>query len=179
MTSKYNLFHTEGKYTRYFAIITFLVLILMGYSDLQAQVAEDSTRIEREGPEQPEEIKHNTFINTPYQTGISESYISRYQINDFDSDYNFFRRLRNQSIKDFILSKEEGFNPYGPEWEQMINENLMAILDATFKEKSDFFHLLSRIAPFLGFSFYEPYEVPVVPRMEDPDLTPRQPSGVD
>lgn len=165
----------EGKYARYFGIVAFTLFISLVVTDLQAQVFEDSTRIEREGPEQPEVIRHNTFLNTPYQMGISESYMSRYQINDFDSNYNFFRRLRHQSVEEFILGKEEGFNPYGPEWEQMINENLMAILEATFKEKSEFFHLLSRIAPFLGFSFYERYEVPVVPRMEDPDLLPREP----
>lgn len=175
MSKRDSLNHIEGKYIRYFGIFAFLVLISMGVTDLHAQVEEDSTRIEREGPEQPEVIRHNTFINTPYKTGITESYMSRYRINDYDSNYNFFRRLRHQSVEDFILSKEEGFNPYGLEWEQMMNENLMAILDATFKEKSDFLRLLSRIAPFLGFSFHERYEVPVVPRMEDPDLTPRQP----
>lgn len=178
MTKRYSLNHIEANHTRYVGIFVFVVLISMWVTDLHAQVEEDSTRIEREGPEQPEVIRHNTFINTPYQTGISESYMSRYQINDYDSNYNFFRRLRHQTTEDFILGKDEGFNPYGLEWEQMINENLMAILDATFKEKSDFLRLLSRIAPFLGFSFYEPYEVPVVPRMEDPDVTPRQP-GVD
>lgn len=175
MTKRYSIYHIEGKYAHYIGIIVFTVLFSMMGSDLHAQVAEDSTRIEREGPEQPEVIRHNTFLNTPYQIGISESYMSRYQINDFDSNYNFFRRLRHQTVEDFIMGKEEGFNPYGPEWEQMINENLMAILEATFKEKSDFFRMLARIAPFLGFSFYERYEVPVVPRTEDPDVTPRQP----
>lgn len=175
MINRYNLYCIVDKYTRCLGIIAFTILISIVASDLQAQVAEDSTRIEREGPEQPEVIRHNTFLNTPYQIGISESNMSRYQINDFDSNYNFFRRLRHQNVEDFILGSDEGFNPYGPEWEQMINENLIAILEATFKEKSDFFRLLSRIAPFLGFSFYERYEVPVVQRMEDPDLSPRQP----
>lgn len=175
MTNRYSLYPITGKYVRYLGIITIALLISILATDLQAQVAEDSTRIEREGPEQPEVIRHNTFLNTPYQTGISESLMSRYQINDFDSNYNFFRRLRYQSIEDFLLAEEEKFNPYGPEWEQMINENLMTILEATFKEKSDFMRMLSRIAPFLGFSFYERYEVPVVPRMDSPDVTPRQP----
>ncbi len=179
MINRYSLYQFECNYSRYFGIFAFIVLFSIGVTDLRAQVAEDSTRIEREGPEQPEVIRHNTFINTPYQTGLSESNMSRYQINDYDSNYNFFRRLRHQSVEDFILSKEEGFNPYGLEWEQMMNENLMAILDATFKEKSDFWRLLSRIAPFLGFSFYERYEVPVVPRMEDPDLTPTQQPGIN
>lgn len=175
MTNRDSLYPITGKYVRYLGIITIALLISILATDLQAQVAEDSTRIEREGPEQPEVIRHNTFLNTPYQTGISESLMSRYQINDFDSNYNFFRRLRYQSIEDFLLAEEEKFNPYGPEWEQMINENLMTILEATFKEKSDFMRMLSRIAPFLGFSFYERYEVPVVPRMDSPDVTPRQP----
>lgn len=175
MTKRYSLYHIVCEAPRLFGIIVFSVLISIVAAELQAQVAEDSTRIEREGPEQPEEIRHNTFLNTPYQTGFSETDISRYQINDFDSNYNFFRRLRHQTVEDFILGKEEGFNPYGLEWEQMINENLTAILEATFQEKSEFFRLLSRIAPFLGFSFFEPYVVPVVPRTEDPDVTPRQP----
>ena len=175
MNKRYSLYHIVCGAPRFFGIIVFSVLISMVAAELQAQVAEDSTRIEREGPEQPEEIRHNTFLNTPYQTGFSETDISRYQINDFDSNYNFFRRLRHQTVEDFILGKEEGFNPYGLEWEQMINENLTAILEATFQEKSEFFRLLSRIAPFLGFSFFEPYLVPVVPRTEDPDVTPRQP----
>lgn len=175
MTKRYSLNQIESNHTRYFGIFVFMVLISMGVTDLHAQVAEDSTRIEREGPEQPEVIRHNTYLNTPYQTGLSESEMNRYQINDFDSNYNFFRRLRHHSVEDFMLGKEEGYNPYGPEWEQMINENLMAILEATFKDKNEFFRLLSRIAPFLGFGFYEPYVVPVVPRTEDPDVTPRQP----
>lgn len=172
---RYNINYTVGSYSGYVGIIAFVLLICMMVTDSQAQVSEDSTRIEREGPGQPEVIRHNTYLDTPYQTGMLESNMSRYRINDYDSNYNFFRRLRYQSVEDFMLSKEEKFNPYGPEWERMMNENLMAILEATFKEKSDFFKLLSRIAPFLGFSFYEPYEVPVVPRMEDPDVTPRQP----
>lgn len=175
MTKRYRLYHIVCGVPRILSIIVFTLLISMVVSDLYAQVAEDSTRIEREGPEQPEEIRHNTFLNTPYQSGFSEMDINRYQINDFDSNYNFFRRLRHQTVEDFILGEEEGFNPYGLEWEQMINENLTAILEATFQEKSEFFKLLSRIAPFIGFGFYEPYLVPVVPRTEDPDVTPRQP----
>lgn len=175
MTKRYSLYLIVGKFVRNLGIPAIVLLISMLTTDLYAQVAEDSTRIEREGPEQPEVIRHNTFLNTPYQTGISESNMSRYRINDFDSNYNFFRRLRHQNVEDFILGEEEGFNPYGAEWEQMINENLMTILEATFKEKSDLMRILSRIAPFLGFSFYERYEVPVVPRMENPDLTPQQP----
>ena len=175
MAKRYRLYHIMCEAPRFIGLILLSAIMSMTAPNLYAQVAEDSVRVEREGPEQPEEIRHNTFLNTPYQTGFSETDLNRYQIHDFDSNYNFFRRLRHQTVEDFILGKEEGFNPYGAEWEQMINENLMAILEATFKEKSDFFRMLSRIAPFLGFSFYEPYVVPVVPRTEDPDVTPRQP----
>lgn len=175
MTKRVHLYHIVSGHFRLFGFFVLSVLISAVAPNLYAQAAEDSVRVEREGPEQPEEIRHNTFLNTPFQSGFPKTDLNRYQINDFDSNYNFFRRLRHQTVEDFILGKEEGFNRYGAEWEQMINENLMAILEATFKEKSDFFLMLSRVAPFLGISFYEPYIDPVVPRTEDPDVTPRQP----
>ncbi len=162
--SKYSSFLSK------FLFLTVLLLVLAGsFSLVYGQVEDDTTRAERRGPEQIEEVRHNTFINTPNQMDIPEEDMNRYQISDYNNMYGFYRRLQSQSPRDFLLSEEAGHYLYGPEWEREINAQLMAILQATFKEQNSILQVLSRIAPFLGFGFFEEYEVPVVPRNEDPD----------
>ena len=143
-----------------------------GVAIVQAQVAEDTSRVEREGPPPEEDVRHHNIIRAPFQSDIPEAEINRYRIRDYNDSYTFFRRLRTNSVEDFLFAEEFANQRYGEEWEREINERLTAILEETFKEDSEFMRVLARLAPFLGFGFYERYLVPVVPRMEDPDLVP-------
>jgi len=153
-----------------FLTLTGLLIFMAGsFTFVQAQAEEDTTRAERRGPEQIEEVRHNTFINTPMQMEVPDAEMNRYQISDYNNMYGFYRWLQYQSVRDFIMSQDAEYNLYGPEWEREINAQLMAILQATFKEQNSILQVLSRIAPFLGFGFFEEYEVPVVPRNEDPN----------
>lgn len=142
---------------------------------VQAQAVEDTSKVEREGPPPEEEVRRHNIIRTPFQSEIPEDDINRYQIRDYDGSYTFFSRLRSESVQDFMFAEQLAKQRYGAEWEQEINERLAAILEETFKEESEFMRVLARLAPFLGFGFYERYMVPVVPRMEDPDLVPVDP----
>jgi hypothetical protein len=153
-----------------FIFITGIFLILSGSATLlYAQVEDDTTRVEREGPELPEEIRHNNFLHTPYQMDFSESEMNRYRISDYDNMYGFYRRMQYQSPQQVMMTMQASHERYGSDWENELNAQLIAILQATFKEQNSLLQMLSRIAPFLGFGFFEPYEVPVVPRNEDPD----------
>jgi len=153
-----------------FIFFTGILLILSGSSSLlYAQVEDDTTRVEREGPELPEEIQYNNFLHTPYQMEFSESEINRYRISDYDNMYGFYRRMQSQSPQQVMMTMQARHERYGADWENEINAQLIAILQATFKEQNSLLQMLSRIAPFLGFGFFEQYEVPVVPRNEDPD----------
>ena len=158
-------------------VLISLLLILSfllggGVAIVQAQVAEDTSRVEREGPPPEEDVRHHNIIRAPFQSDIPEAEINRYRIRDYNDSYTFFRRLRTNSVEDFLFAEEFANQRYGEEWEREINERLTAILEETFKEDSEFMRVLARLAPFLGFGFYERYLVPVVPRMEDPDLVP-------
>lgn len=127
---------------------------------------EDTTRV-RQIPELPETNRYNNFINTPYQSPLSPGDMERYNFNGVEGSYLFHRRLRYMSAEDFLFSEEDRYDPYGMEWEKGLNANLMTVLHATFKEQNRALQRLARILPFLGFGFFEPYEVPVVPRMND------------
>ncbi len=157
---------------RSFRLLIFCLLFFVSFgfiSEVQAQVEDDTTHVERELEERPETDRYNDFIMAPYQIDIPESQIERYRLYDFQSPHRFYRRLQFYGIADFLLDEDEEYNMYGPEWERQLNENLALVLSSTFKEQNSILQLLSRIAPFLGFGFFEPYEVPVVPRMEDGD----------
>lgn len=156
----------------FFLWLILLVLLGVGVSNVLAQAAEDTSRVEREGPPPEEEVRPHNIIRTPFQSEIPETDINRYQIRDYDGSYTFFRRLRNESVEDFLFAEELANQRYGFEWEQEINQRLTEILGETFKEQNELMRVLARVAPFLGFGFYERYLVPVVPRMEDPDLVP-------
>lgn len=146
-----------------------------GVAIVQAQVAEDTSRVEREGPPPEEEVRHHNIIRAPFQSDIPEAEINRYRIRDYNDSYTFFRRLRTNNVEDFLFAEEYANQRFGAEWEREINERLTAILEETFKEDSELMRVLARLAPFLGFGFHERYLVPVVPRMEDPDLVPVDP----
>lgn len=161
--------------------VLFLFLLILSVfiggaiSMVQAQATEDTSKVEREGPPPEEDVRRHNIIRTPFHSEIPEDDINRYQIRDYDGSYTFFSRLRRENIQDFMFAEQLKKERYGAEWEQEINERLTTILEETFKEDSELMRVLARLAPFLGFSFYEPYMVPVVPRMEDPDLVPVDP----
>jgi hypothetical protein len=69
------------------------------------------------------------------------------------------------------MREEEGYQRYGEEWERKINEDLLKIIRATFKEDSEIMKLWKSIAPFLSFGIWEPYEVPIT-RVDHPNKVP-------
>jgi hypothetical protein len=153
-----------------FSLFPAVLIIFFGITvQVHAQVEDDTTRVERDLEERPETERYNDFIMTPYHIDIPGSQIERYRLYDFQSRHRFYRRLQYYGIADFLLDEDEEFNMYGPEWEREINQRLSMILSETFKEQNSVLQLLSRIAPFLGFGFFEQYEVPIVPRIEDGD----------
>lgn len=152
--------------------IALLFLITIFNADLvfgQTESATDTTRVEREGPGRTEATQHNTILRMPYVSPIMPGQINRYQAEDLSGNFTFFTRLRDQSPEEMLFAEDPRYLPYGPEWERQLNENLALLLQATFKERNSFLNLLARLAPFMGFGFYERYEVPVVPRVEGPD----------
>ncbi|TVR14472.1 MAG: hypothetical protein EA391_12670 [Balneolaceae bacterium] len=161
---------TAVKYTALF-LLFFLIS-----TPLFAQAEEDTTRV-RQLPEQPQINRYNNFIHTPFQTPLPAGAMERYNFNGVDGSYLFHRRLRTMSAEDFLFLEEDRFDPYGIEWEQGLNENLMNIIYATFLDKNPILDRLSRIVPFLGLGFFEPYMVPIVPRMSDDPITPPEPGS--
>lgn len=145
-----------------------VLLILFGSVSLVQAQSEDTSRTERELPEQTEKEQTPPSGQTPYQMDVLQSDINRYQLRDYGSQNRFYRQLNHLTAEDFLMREEEGYNRYGAEWERKINEDLLKILRATFKEESELVKLLGRIAPFLRFGFFEPYEVPIT-RVEHPD----------
>lgn len=144
-----------------------LVLLLTGLlSAAHAQVTEDTTRTEREVPELPPTGTHNNFLQVPYQHSILTPDLERYSLHGVDGKYTFHRRLRYSTVEDFMMGEEERYLTHDAEWVNGINMRLAAILSETFKEQNSFLQKLARIAPFLGFGFFEEYEVPIVPRQE-------------
>ncbi|TVR35508.1 MAG: hypothetical protein EA390_01500 [Balneolaceae bacterium] len=148
------------------AIFMFMVYIPMA----EAQV-EDTTRVERKIPERIESQRHNTIIHTPYNMNVLSPGMNQYRLNDQGTTYGFYRRLNYQGAQEFIMTEDTGYDPYGPEWERKLNADLIAILQATFKEQSSILQTLARIAPFLGFGWNR-YEPPPPPRIEHPDSEP-------
>lgn len=135
-------------------------LIMFGTISVLHAQTEDTTRTPREFPEEPNQETLDPS-ETPYQMDVLQSDINRYQLRDYGSTDRFYRQLKYRTPEDFLMSEEEGYNRYGAEWERKINEDLMAILRATFKEDSEIMKLWKSIAPFLSFGIWEPYEVPI------------------
>lgn len=132
---------------------------------------EDTTRTPREFPYEQRSEDSLDASETPYQMDVLESDMNRYQLRDYGSTHRFYRQLEYRTPEDFLMSEEEGYNRYGAEWEQQINDDLMAILRATFKEDSEIMKLWKSIAPFLSFGIWEPYKVPIT-RVEYEDKVP-------
>lgn len=148
----------------------FLLISLASVSLARAQT-EDTTRTPRELPEEPGSIQPENPNETPYQIDIMQQDIERYELRDYGSTSRFYRQLNYRTPEDYLMSEEEGYNRYGAEWERKINEDLLAILKATFKEDSEIMKLWKSIAPFLSFGIWEPYEVPIT-RVDYPNKVP-------
>lgn len=147
-----------------------LILILGFPAGLYAQ-AEDTVRVEveRDSLLQEQNRRYSIPARTPYQTDINRFGGARYKLYDHTGTYDFYRKLNYQDAEDFLMSEEERYDPYGPEWERQLNETILAFLEATTREESAFLQTLARIAPFLGFGFFERYEHPVPERIENPE----------
>ena len=143
-----------------------LLFLLAGVPRVFAQ-QEDTTRTERDVEERLELQRDTRTLHTPYQINLSPDDLNRYQLRDKGTQYGFHRRLNHLGPEGYFFNEEEHFDPYGPEWERMINEQILAILKAEFGEKSELLTRISRIARFFTFGFFEPYEVPIVPRFEE------------
>lgn len=144
------------------------VIFFTGFAPLLFAQSEDTTRVEREGPEEVETLLRE-YPATPYQLDIPRFNIEQYRLDDYEGTHTFFRRLRYLSPGEILMAEEEWYERYGADWEREINAQLAAILQATFKEKNSLLTMIQRIAPFLGFGFFERYEVPIVPRIDDAD----------
>lgn len=157
---------------RTFRISLLIFLLVIGVSTLSFAQTEDTTRTERQEL-QDEELRENTSdeSETPYQMDVLESDINRYQLRDYGSKNRFYRQLEYTKPEEFLMRGEEGYQRYGEEWERKINEDLLAIIRATFKEDSEIMKLWKSIAPFLSFGIWEPYEVPIT-RVDYPSKGP-------
>lgn len=144
-----------------------LTLLFISPALVHAQV-EDTTGTEREGPEQLNFERFESPYNTPYEIGVPESEMNRYRLDDYGTSPGFFRRLEYQGFEDYLMSDEQRYEPYGEEWVMKINQDLITLLELTFKEENKFLSAISRIGRFLTVGFFEPYEVPIS-RVEDPD----------
>lgn len=167
------LFFRRVKVNRFivspFALLLLLTVLNAELAFGQTESASDTTRVERQGPGRTEATQHHTILRMPYVSPIMPGQINRYQAEDLTGNYTFFTRLRDRSPEEMLFAEDPRYLPYGPDWERQLNENLTLLLQATFKERNSFLNLLARLAPFMGFGFYERYEVPVVPRVEGPD----------
>ncbi|MDX1640322.1 MAG: hypothetical protein R3220_01400 [Balneolaceae bacterium] len=155
----------------YFKVLTGILLITFGSASLALAQTEDTTRTPREFPQERNSEQSRDSNATPYQMDILRSDIERYQLNDYGSSHRFYRQLQYRTPEDFLMSEEEGYNRYGAKWERKINEDLLTILRATFKEDSEIMKIWKRIAPFLSFGIWEPYEVPIT-RVDYPEKVP-------
>lgn len=150
------------------AFLTVFLCLCMVSAPLMAQVEEDTTKVEREGPEQFDFEQFESPFDTPYQFSVPESEMNRYRLDDFGTTPGFYRRLNYQGFGEFLMPSEERYDPYGEEWVEQINQDLITLLELTFSEESQFLSTIARIGRFLTLGFFEPYEVPIS-RIDDPD----------
>lgn len=149
-----------------------LILLFLATVTISVAQTEDTTRTEQQEL-QEEQLRENTIdeSETPYQMDVLESDINRYELRDYGSRSRFYRQLDYLTAEDFLMREEEGYQRYGEEWERKINEDLIKIIRATFKEDSEIMKLWKSIAPFLSFGIWEPYEVPIT-RVDYPSKVP-------
>lgn len=149
-----------------------LLFISLGTFSISHAQTEDTTRTERQELQDDQILEESLDENeTSYQMDILESDINRYQLRDYGSRSRFYRQLDYLTAEDFLMREEEGYQRYGEEWERKINEDLLKIIRATFKEDSEIMKLWKSIAPFLSFGIWEPYEVPIT-RVDYPNKVP-------
>ncbi|MDR9363926.1 MAG: hypothetical protein RI575_01200 [Balneolaceae bacterium] len=160
---------SEGWFLR--SLLLIFVISLCSATLTFAQT-EDSTETERQELQEEETLESTPNENeTPYRMDLLESDINRYQLRDYGSTNRFYRQLEYMKPEEFLMRGEEGYQRYGEEWERKINEDLLAIIRATFKEDSEIMKLWKSIAPFLSFGIWEPYEVPIT-RVDYPSKVP-------
>lgn len=147
-------------------LLLLLLLLLAGIPAVYAQ-QEDTTRTERDLERQLELQRDMRMMHTPYNINLSPSDWERYRLQDKGTQFGFYRRLNHLGPREYFFNQEEHFNPYGPEWERKINEQILAILQAEFGEQIPLLNRLASIARYFTIGFFEPYEVPIVPRFED------------
>lgn len=158
-----------GWILRVFMLTLLLTAATVTLSNAQT---EDTTRTERQELQEEELLESSPDKSeTPYQMDVLESDINRYQLRDYGSSNRFYRQLEYMKPEEFLMRGEEGYQRYGEEWERKINEDLIAIIRATFKEDSEIMKLWKSIAPFLSFGIWEPYEVPIT-RVDYPNKVP-------
>lgn len=149
-----------------------LLFISLGTFSISQAQTEDTTRTEQQELQDDQILEESLDESeTPYQMDILESDINRYQLRDYGSRSRFYRQLEYLTAEDFLMRDEEGYQRYGEEWERKINEDLLKIIRATFKEDSEIMKLWKSIAPFLSFGIWEPYEVPIT-RVDYPNKVP-------
>lgn len=150
----------KPKLRKAFLIMVFALLFSVGTNSGLFAQSEDTTETQREAPRvNPEQTQEP--VRTPYNSDILQSDIERYELKDYGSNNRFYRQLKYLTAEDFLMREEEGYQRYGEKWERKINEDLMKILRATFKEESELVRILRILKPFLGFGIWEPYEVPI------------------
>ncbi|MCG2587042.1 hypothetical protein [Rhodohalobacter sulfatireducens] len=160
---------SEGWFLR--SLLLIFVISLCSATLTFAQT-EDSTETERQELQEEETLESTpNESETPYRMDLLESDINRYQLRDYGSTNRFYRQLEYMKPEEFLMRGEEGYQRYGEEWERKINEDLLAIIRATFKEDSEIMKLWKSIAPFLSFGIWEPYEVPIT-RVDYPSKVP-------
>lgn len=160
---------SEGWFLRSLLLI---IVISLCSATLTFAQTEDSTETERQELQEEETLESTpNESETPYRMEILESDINRYQLRDYGSTNRFYRQLEYMKPEEFLMRGEEGYQRYGEEWERKINEDLLAIIRATFKEDSEIMKLWKSIAPFLSFGIWEPYEVPIT-RVDYPSKVP-------
>lgn len=132
--------------------------------NVYAQAEQDSTAQEMTIEQQQE--RYNETFRTPYHSDIPNEQLEIYNLDGVDDIYTFHKRLRHHSLEDFMFRENPAYNPYGIDWQNEINAQLLMVLEETFKDQNEFLGKLARIIPFLGLGFFEEYRVPIVPRMD-------------
>jgi len=156
------LYHPTISASVLFKLLGFFILMLP--LNVYAQSEQDSTAQEQTIEQQQK--RYNEIIRTPYNSEISNEQLEIYNLNGADDIYTFHKRLRHHSLEDFMFRENSAYDPYGIDWQNEINVQLLMVLEETFKEQNEFLGKLARIIPFLGLGFFEEYRVPIVPRMD-------------
>jgi len=155
-----------------FKTLTVLLIFsacLLGPGAVEIIAQEDTTRVDRQGPERIEEVSPQ--FRTPMNFGIPESSMNRYRLPDRSGADMFHRRLRSEGVEDFLFRQPvDDYDPYGPEWEREINEQIMAIVEEMYGDTHPLLGIVNRIVPFLGIGFFTNHRMPPPPRIEHENM---------